>query len=120
MVTAMLGVLLNLIIGLSRVVLAMGRRGDLPRGLAAIDHRKSPRNAVLVVGAAIGALVLIGDVKLTWTFSAFTVLLYYAITNAAALRLPPEHRRYPRAIAAFGLVACIGLAAFIVIALVGR
>src|SRR5690606_3893451 len=29
-VTAMLGVLLNLILGLSRVVLAMGRRGDLP------------------------------------------------------------------------------------------
>src|SRR5690606_13476539 len=29
--TAMLGVLLNLILGLSRVVLAMGRRGDLPR-----------------------------------------------------------------------------------------
>jgi basic amino acid/polyamine antiporter, APA family len=35
-VTAMLGVLLNLVLGLSRVALAMGRRGDLPRRLAAI------------------------------------------------------------------------------------
>ncbi|MDQ3339552.1 MAG: APC family permease [Myxococcota bacterium] len=115
--TAMEGVLLNLVLGLSRVVLAMGRRGDLPRGLATIDDRKSPRNAVIVVGIAIGLLVLIGDVKLTWSVSAFSVLLYYAITNAAALRLPPEHRKYPRAIAAFGLVACIALAAFVVYAL---
>ena len=72
---------------------------------------------MIVVGIAIGALVLIGDVKLTWTFSAFTVLLYYAITNAAALRLPREHRRYPRVIAVFGLLACIALAAFVVYAL---
>src|SRR5690606_32971353 len=33
-ITAMLGVLLNLILGLSRVALAMGRRGDLPRAFA--------------------------------------------------------------------------------------
>lgn len=32
--TAMLGVLLNLILGLSRIVLAMGRKGDLPLCLA--------------------------------------------------------------------------------------
>jgi len=117
-VTAMAGVLLNLVLGLSRVVLAMGRRKDLPHALARIDARKSPRNAVLVVGVAIALLACIGDVKLTWSISAFTVLLYYAITNAAALRLPAEHRRFPRAIAALGLVCCIALAGFVGYALV--
>ncbi|HLU68874.1 MAG TPA: APC family permease [Kofleriaceae bacterium] len=112
-ITAMAGVLLNLLLGLSRVLLAMARRGDMPGALARVDAGGSPRAAVLVTGAIIAALVLIGDVKATWSFSAFTVLVYYALTNLAALRLPAEARRYPRALAALGLVACLGLAAWI-------
>lgn len=108
-VTAMLGVLLNLILGLSRVVLAMGRRGDLPPALAHVHHG-TPRRAVLCVGVVIAALALTGNVALTWSFSAFTVLVYYACTNLAALRLPAAERRYPRWIAAAGLVACLSLA----------
>jgi APA family basic amino acid/polyamine antiporter len=110
-IAAMLGVLLNLVLGLSRVVLAMARRGDLPPALARVDERRaSPRRAVAVTGAAVAALALIGSVRTTWSFSAFTVLVYYAITNLAALRLPAEHRRYPRPVAAVGLVTCLGLA----------
>jgi APA family basic amino acid/polyamine antiporter len=110
-ITAMLGVLLNLLLGLSRVVLAMARRGDLPPALARVDERgASPRRAVAAVGVAIAGLALIGSIRTTWSFSAFTVLLYYAITNLAALRLPAEHRRYPRWVAALGLLACLGLA----------
>jgi APA family basic amino acid/polyamine antiporter len=109
-VTAMTGVVLNLLLGLSRVLLAMARRRDMPPALAAVDVRGSPRSAVLVTGVVIGALVATGNVKTTWSFSAFTVLVYYAITNLAALRLPPEHRRYPRALAVLGLVSCLGLA----------
>jgi APA family basic amino acid/polyamine antiporter len=110
-VTAMLSVLLNLILGLSRVLLAMARRGDVPHRLATIDEaRSSPTAAVAVVAVIIGLLVLIGDVKTTWSFSAFTVLVYYALTNLAALRLPPEARRFPRWISAAGLVGCLGLA----------
>jgi APA family basic amino acid/polyamine antiporter len=108
-VTAMLGVLLNLILGLSRVALAMGRRGDLPSGLAHV-HEGTPRRAVLCVGAIIAALTLTGNVALTWSFSAFTVLVYYACTNLAALRQPAAERRYPRWIAAAGLIACLSLA----------
>jgi basic amino acid/polyamine antiporter, APA family len=110
--TAMLGVLLNLVLGLSRVVLAMARRSDLPSGLAHVTDG-TPRRAVVAVGAAIGGLVLLGSVETTWSFSAFTVLVYYAITNAAALRMPAEVRRFPRAIAALGLAACLGLAAYL-------
>ncbi len=81
-VTAMLGVLLNLVLGLSRVVLAMGRRGDLPRLFAHVNTGgTTPIPAVLLVGGIILGLTAIGSIKLAWSFSAFTVLLYYAITN---------------------------------------
>ncbi len=113
-VAAMLGVLLNLILGLSRVVLAMGRRADLPTGLAAVDEvRSTPRPATVTVVLTIALIAVIGDVRTTWTFSAMTVLVYYAITNLAALRLPPEHRRFPRWIAWAGLLACLSLAVFV-------
>lgn len=109
--TAMLGVLLNLILGLSRVALAMGRRGDLPRAAARLDAAgRTPWVAVLGVGAVIAGLTLLGSVETTWSFSAFTVLVYYALTNLAALRLPPEARLYPRTVAWLGLLACLFLA----------
>lgn len=110
-VTAMLGVLLNLILGLSRVVLAMGRRRDLPGVLARLDDSGTvPLPAVLLVGVVILGLVSIGSVKLAWSFSAFTVLVYYAITNLAAIRLPAAERLYHPAIAWLGLAGCLGLA----------
>lgn len=110
-ITAMLGVLLNLVLGLSRVLLAMARRADAPAALARIEERsRSPRSAVLAVGTGIALIALVGDVGLTWSFSAFTVLVYYAITNLAALRLPAEARLYPRWIPAAGLAGCLGLA----------
>lgn len=110
-VTAMLGVLLNLVLGLSRMALAMGRRGDLPAVFGRLNAaHTTPTAAVAGVGVVIVALVLVGDVKLTWSFSAFTVLIYYAITNGAALRLPPDRRLYPAPVAWAGLVSCLFLA----------
>ena len=109
--TAMLGVLLNLILGLSRVLLAMGRRRDMPRFLARLNQQQTtPHWAVLVVGVAIAFLVLLGNVKTTWSFSAFNVLIYYAITNLAALRLPQTERLYPQWIGWLGLASCLFLA----------
>ena len=109
-ITAMLGVLLNLLLGLSRVVLAMARRGDAPSRFSAVDAHGSPRAAVLLVGAIIALLTTLGSVGTTWSFSAFTVLVYYALTNLAALRLPPKDRLYPAGIPALGLASCLGLA----------
>jgi APA family basic amino acid/polyamine antiporter len=109
--TAMLGVLLNLILGLSRVTLAMGRRNDLPTALARVDSRgETPYVAVIAVGVVIAGQAAIGNVKTTWSFSAFTVLIYYALTNLAALRLGEHERLYPRLIPWMGLVACLFLA----------
>lgn len=113
-VTAMLGVILNLLLGLSRVLLSMARRNDMPKKLAKVNAKtQSPAVAVWVTGAIIGALVLSGDVVFTWSFSAFTVLIYYAITNLSALMLPNELRLYPRFIPALGLLGCLLLAFWI-------
>jgi APA family basic amino acid/polyamine antiporter len=102
--TAMLGVSLNLLLGLSRVALAMGRRGDMPRVTA------RPSVAVVAMGIFVVGLAATGSVKTTWSFSAFTVLIYYAITNVAALRLAPEDRLFSTAWAWCGLAACLLLA----------
>ncbi|KPJ80271.1 MAG: amino acid permease [Gemmatimonas sp. SG8_23] len=113
-ISAMAGVLLNLVLGLSRVVLAMARQGDVPDGLGRVDpDRGSPTRAVGLVGLIIALLVLVGDLRVTWSFSAFTVLVYYGITNLAALRLPAADRRFPRWIAVCGLTSCFGLAFFV-------
>jgi basic amino acid/polyamine antiporter, APA family len=109
---AMAGVLLNLVLGLSRVWLAMGRRGDVPSALGRVTDG-SPKAAVLVTGAVIAGLSLIGDLRIAWSFSAFSVLLYYAITNAAALRLSAEERRFPRWTAWAGLASCLFLAVWL-------
>jgi APA family basic amino acid/polyamine antiporter len=110
-ITAMLGVSLNLILGLSRVLLAMGRRGDMPRVVARLDEeRTTPWVAVSVIGILVAGLASVGSVEITWSFSAFTVLLYYAITNLAALQLSPEERLFPRAFAWAGLFGCLFLA----------
>ena len=110
-VTAMVGVLLNLILGLSRVVLAMGRRQDIPSFFAHVhSSTTTPYPAVILVGMLIAGLVLVGDVKTTWSFSAFSVLIYYAITNLAAISMSKQERLYPRVIPWLGLLSCVFLA----------
>ena len=110
-ITAMLGVLLNLLLGLSRVLLAMGRRSDMPSVVANVNQQTGvPSVATLVIAVIIGSLALLGDVRLTWSFSAFTVLIYYALTNLCALRLTREQRLFPIWPAYLGLAACLFLA----------
>jgi basic amino acid/polyamine antiporter, APA family len=107
-IAAMLGVLLNLILGLSRVWLAMGRRQDMPVALAELDRRSEPNRAIVLSAALVAGLTLIDDIGLAWSFSAMTVLLYYGITNLAALALD---RRRPTAW--LGLASCVFLSFFV-------
>lgn len=109
--TAMLSVLLNLILGLSRMTLAMGRRHDLPEIFTVVSQKhRTPVAAVVGIGLIICGLTLFGSVETTWAFSAFTVLIYYSITNLAALNLAKEERLYPNFIAIIGLISCLFLA----------
>ena len=111
--TAMAGVLLNLVLGLSRVAFAMGRDGELPKSLGRLDESGEPRRAVLAVGIFVALMALFGGLSMVWSFSAFAVLIYYAITNLCALQLSPEARLYPRIIPIVGLIGCLGLSLWI-------
>ncbi|MFZ9888464.1 MAG: APC family permease, partial [Myxococcota bacterium] len=108
--TALLGVLLNLLLGLSRVVLAMARRRDLPRGLAHLDERgDSPRRAVMATAGLITVFISTGRIEFTWSFSAWCILGYYALTHLAALALPRQELRMPRALPLLGLLSTVVL-----------
>jgi basic amino acid/polyamine antiporter, APA family len=108
---AAVGVLLSLLVGVSRTSFAMAREGDLPRRLAVVSPRTGvPHVAELAVAAAVVAVVLVTDVRGAIGFSSFAVLVYYAIANASALTLSPQQRRYPPVVAGVGLVGCAVLA----------
>ena len=107
---AALGVLLNLIPGVSRTTLAMARNRELPNWYAHVDGARSlPLRAELTVASVVIVLVLVLELRSAIAVSGVAILTYYAITNAAALTLRPDQRRWPRGIAVVGLVGCVVL-----------
>ena len=111
---ASLGVLLNLIPGVSRTVLAMSRRRELPPWFAKVDERRSlPVRAELIVVAVVAVLVLVVELRSAIALSGVAVLTYYAITNASAFVLPDDERRWPRWICVVGAAGCVALAVFL-------
>ena len=102
---AALGVLLSLLVGVSRTTYAMAGQGDLPRALDAVSARtRVPWRAELAVAAAVIVLVLLVDLRGAIGFSSFAVLVYYAVANASALTLRADQRRPPRAVPVVGSV----------------
>src|SRR5205823_6227206 len=72
---ASLGVLLSLLVGVSRTVYAMAANGDLVRPLAAVHERtRVPNRAELAVGAIVVVVVAVADVRSAIGFSSFCVL----------------------------------------------
>ncbi len=105
-IAATLGVLLNLLLGMSRVVLAMGRRADLPPVFGRLDAAgQSPVAALWAVAVAVIGVVWPGNLQLSWSMSAFSILTYYGLTHWAARQLD---RRAP--LPYLGLAACLWLA----------
>lgn len=110
--TAMLGVLLSQILGISRMLFAMARRGDLPGWFGRVHPTHGvPHVGVLFTGAVVVLLALFGTLEWVVQAATFTILLYYSITNLAALRLPADRKRFPPAVAAVGLLFCLVMAA---------
>jgi basic amino acid/polyamine antiporter, APA family len=105
--------LLSVLVGVSRTSLAMARRGELPSGLAVICSRGTPCRADVAGGlVTIGIAALAGPVAAI-ALSACSVLVYYAVINLAALRLPAAERSWPYWTSALGLLLCLGLAALL-------
>ncbi|MGH3612629.1 MAG: APC family permease [Pseudonocardia sp.] len=102
--------LLSVLVGVSRTTLAMARRGELPRSLAVIGGRGTPWRADLVGGAVAIVLAVLTGPAAAIALSACSVLIYYAMINLAALRLPPADRRWSPWTAWLGLLLCVTLA----------
>ncbi len=110
-VTAMLGVILSQLLGLSRMAFAMARRGDLPAFLEQIHPRYAvPGRAVLVIGAITAVVAATGTLRGVASAAAFTILVYYAIANLAAMRMPQEAKLYPDVVPWVGVISCAVLA----------
>lgn len=106
-----LGVLLSLIVGISRTLFAMAKHHDVPSFLRAVHPRYAvPHRAELLVGGLVATLVCLADVRGAIGFSSFCVLTYYAITNAAAWKLGPGDRRSWRGLPLLGGAGCGTLA----------
>ena len=109
--TAMLGVILSQVLGLSRMTFAMARRGDLPRFLQHVHPTSGvPDRAVLLVGGIAALVAATGTLRGVAAAASFTILVYYWIANLAALRMPGEAKLYPDAVPWVGLVSCTLLA----------
>ncbi|WP_460880793.1 APC family permease [Pontibacter rugosus] len=106
--TAMLGVLLSQILGISRMMLAMGRRNDLPPIFQSIHSSyRVPHFGIIITGVIILLLTLVGTFEFILRAATFTILLYYSITNIAALKQPKEEQIYGRVIPICGLAGCL-------------
>ncbi|HWN36785.1 MAG TPA: hypothetical protein VNP03_28790 [Pseudonocardia sp.] len=102
--------LFGLLAGVGRTTVAMAGHRDLPRWLGPVGGRGRPwfaDLAAVVVAALIAALL--GAVAAV-ALSACAVLVYYAVVNLAALRLPGTGRRWPAWRAGIGAGLCLGLA----------
>jgi basic amino acid/polyamine antiporter, APA family len=119
-VTAMLGVILSQLLGLSRMAFAMSRRGDLPRQLDHVGANSGvPDRAVLVIGGIAALVAATGTLSGVAMAASFTILVYYAIANVAALRMAREAKLFPDWVPFTGLVACVTLAMSLSVATIG-
>jgi len=109
--TAMLGVLLSQILGISRMMLAMGRRHDLLPAFQKVHERyRIPHLGILVTGGIILLLTILGNFDFILRSAAFTILLYYSITNVAAMKQNEDEQIYGKVVPVLGLIGCIVMA----------
>ena len=104
-------VLLSLLAGVSRTMLSMARRHELPAFLAAVHPvYRTPHAAEIAAATVVCAILAVADLRGAIGFSSFAVLCYYGLANASAWTLAAGERRWPRALSALGLVGCALLA----------
>ena len=104
-------VLLALIPGISRVIVAMSRDNYLPTLLGTI-HKKynSAYFADILISVVVVMGILYFDVIEAIKMSSFFILLYYSLTNYSVIKLKKSQRLYSIFIAYFGLFGCLLLA----------
>ena len=109
-------VLLALLPGISRVLVAMSRDRKIPNYFKLIHPKQNSAYvadifACLLVSAGILTFDVLPAVKL----SAIFILIYYSITNLCSIRLKKSERIFPVMISIYGLVFCGTLGIFLII-----
>ena len=107
-------VLLTTILGISRIIFAMGRTHDLPPFLSRLHPRyHTPQYAIGITGALMIAMLLLTDLTLVVSVGTFAMLVYYGIANIAAFKIPRPKKRYPPVVACLGGASCVLLMVFL-------
>jgi len=116
-------VIMASIMGGSRALFAMARKGVLPEKLSKISRHNVPAVTILVTGLIISGIVLVTDGNLDWLASLFNfgTLLTFFFINLSLLRLRklmPDVKRnfkvpfYPYT-PVFAMISCIILAFYL-------
>jgi len=109
-IIATFSVLLGDVLGLSRMIFAMGRRGDYPKWFGHIEKfSQAPRRAVLFTGLVIGVPTLIFNLRSLIQVASFLILVYFAFMNLSAIKLEKNLRRFS-IISAIGIIGVLSLA----------
>lgn len=107
------GAMLAVLAGAGRTAMAMAREGDLPRVLARQGSSGAPWLAELMIAIAAAVLVWL-PISSLLLVSVATILTYYAVANAAAIRQRRAQRtatlKVPVVMSALGLLGCVALA----------
>ncbi len=83
------------LLGMPRVTFALAEQGDLPRVFAAVSARfHTPWVSILIYGAAVWGLALVGSFAWNVTLSVAARLFYYGVVCAAVIVL---RRKQPQA-----------------------
>ena len=108
--------LLALLPGISRVLVAMARDKKIPSLFMTINPKQ---NSAYVADIFVGFIVVVGilnfDVLSAVKLSARFILIYYSSTNLCVFGLEKSKRIFPIYISVYGLLLCVILGIFLVI-----
>ncbi len=109
-------VLLALLPGISRVLVAMSRDKQIPAYFKTIHPKQNSAYISDIFGGLfVAAGVLTFDLLPAVKLSAIFILIYYSITNLCVIRLEKSERIFSVMISIYGLVLCGTLGIFLVI-----
>jgi len=109
-VIATFSVLLGDLLGLSRMIFAMGRKGDYPKWFARVEkYSRTPRRAVIFAGLLIIIPTMVFDLRSLVQVASFLILIYFTFVNLSAIKLKKFLRK-------FSIISIIGIIGTLVLA----
>jgi APA family basic amino acid/polyamine antiporter len=116
-------VVMSSLLGGSRALFAMGRKGVLPRRLSKVSPRGVPRITVAITGISMAAVVLVsrGDLALLASAFNFGTLITFLFINLSMFRLRRTRPEAPRSFKVplypipptLGIASCLALMLFL-------